>query len=155
MVNMNSISLAQLIPTLQVAIGPVILISGVALLLLVLTNRFGRAIDRARALQVEFRGVADGDRQALSEQVKIIFLRARLIRASIALAGLSVLFAAILIVTLFLTALMHWEVGILVSSFFVLCMVSLIGSVATFIVDVQLALKALKIELRRATPEVL
>jgi hypothetical protein len=37
----------ELIPVLQVAIGPVILISGVGLLLLTLTNRFGRAVDRA------------------------------------------------------------------------------------------------------------
>jgi hypothetical protein len=35
-----------MIPVLQVAIGPVILISGVGLLLLTLTNRYGRTIDR-------------------------------------------------------------------------------------------------------------
>ena len=35
---------------LQVAIGPVILISGVGLLLLTMTNRLGRAIDRARQM---------------------------------------------------------------------------------------------------------
>ena len=40
----------DLIPVLQVAIGPVILISGVGLLLLSMTNRFGRVIDRARSL---------------------------------------------------------------------------------------------------------
>jgi hypothetical protein len=41
-------SLEQIIPELQDAIGPVILISGVGLLLLTMTNRLGRAIDRAR-----------------------------------------------------------------------------------------------------------
>ena len=40
----------DLIPILQVAIGPVILISGVGLLLLSMTNRLGRVIDRARLL---------------------------------------------------------------------------------------------------------
>jgi len=35
-------TLTQLIPVLQVAIGPVILISGVGLLLLSMTNRYGR-----------------------------------------------------------------------------------------------------------------
>lgn len=49
-------SLTQLIPTLQLAIGPVILISGVGLLLLSMTNRFGRIIDRARALNRDLRG---------------------------------------------------------------------------------------------------
>jgi len=41
-------SLEQIIPELRDAIGPVILISGVGLLLLTMTNRRGRAIDRAR-----------------------------------------------------------------------------------------------------------
>ncbi len=42
--------LDELIPILQVAIGPVILISGVGLLLLSMTNRFGRVTDRSRTL---------------------------------------------------------------------------------------------------------
>jgi len=41
-------SLEQIIPELRDAIGPVILISGVRLLLLTMTNQLGRAIDRAR-----------------------------------------------------------------------------------------------------------
>ena len=41
-------SFEQIIPELQDAIGPVILISGVGLLLLTKTNRLGRAIDRAQ-----------------------------------------------------------------------------------------------------------
>ena len=40
--------LTALIPILQVAIGPVILVSGVGLLLLSMTNRLGRIVDRRR-----------------------------------------------------------------------------------------------------------
>ena len=47
---MNQLTLTQLVPILQLAIGPVILISGVGLLLLTLTNRFGRMLDRSRAI---------------------------------------------------------------------------------------------------------
>jgi hypothetical protein len=42
--------LHELVPTIQLAIGPVILVSGVGLLLLSMTNRFGRVIDRSRQL---------------------------------------------------------------------------------------------------------
>ena len=45
---MDPTTLEQIIPELRDAIGPVILISGVGLLLLTMTNRRGRAIDRAR-----------------------------------------------------------------------------------------------------------
>ena len=54
-------TLTELIPILQIAIGPVILISGVGLLLLSMTNRLGRAIDRARILRQELRAGVSGD----------------------------------------------------------------------------------------------
>ena len=47
---MTATTVSQLLPILQTSIGPVILISGVGLLLLTLTNRFGRMLDRARQL---------------------------------------------------------------------------------------------------------
>jgi Protein of unknown function (DUF2721) len=55
----------ELIPVLQVAIGPVILISGVGLLLLTLTNRYGRTIDRSRLLVGELRECSEEDRHRL------------------------------------------------------------------------------------------
>jgi hypothetical protein len=45
--------LKDLFPDLQIAIAPVILISGVGLLLLSMTNRLGRTIDRARQLVMQ------------------------------------------------------------------------------------------------------
>jgi hypothetical protein len=50
---MTSLTLQQLIPVIQMAVGPVILISGVGLLLLSMTNRFGRIVDRSRILARE------------------------------------------------------------------------------------------------------
>jgi len=46
------VTVTELIPVLQVAIGPVVLISGIGLLILSMTNRFGRVIDRGVALRV-------------------------------------------------------------------------------------------------------
>ncbi len=43
-------TLAEFTDVLQVAVSPVILISGVGLLLLSMTNRLGRVIDRARSI---------------------------------------------------------------------------------------------------------
>jgi hypothetical protein len=142
----------ELIPVLQVAIGPVILISGVGLLLLTLTNRYGRTIDRSRQLVRELRECTEADRQRLHGQVEILYRRARLIRLSILLAGMSVLLASVLIIVLFLTALWKLEVGSLISLLFIGCMVSLSGSLVAFLHDINLSLGALKLELghRRA-----
>jgi multidrug efflux pump subunit AcrB len=140
-------SLAQIIPELQDAIGPVILISGVGLLLLTMTNRLGRAIDRARQLKAELSKRTEAEREHLQAQVAIIYQRAKLIRMSITLAAMSALLAASLVVALFLTALLRWENAWLVSLIFIACMVSLIASLVAFIRDINLSLRALRLEL--------
>ena len=137
----------ELIPVLQVAIGPVILISGIGLLLLTLTNRFGRAVDRSRQLAHEMRDLPDSGRQRLARQVEILYRRAGLIRLSIIMAAGSVLLASVLIIALFLTALLKLEVGLFISLLFITCMVSLIVSLVAFIRDIHLSLVALKLEL--------
>jgi multidrug efflux pump subunit AcrB len=140
-------SLDQIIPELRDAIGPVILISGVGLLLLTMTNRLGRAIDRARQLKAELPRRTEAERAHVQAQVAIIYQRAKMIRFSIALAALSALLAAALVVTLFLTALLQWQTGWLVSLIFIGCMVSLIASLVAFIRDINLSLLALRLEL--------
>jgi len=137
----------ELIPVLQVAIGSVILISGVGLLLLALTNRYGRTIDRARQLKRELRELAGADRERLEGQIEILYRRARLIRLSIPLAGVSMLLASVLIIVLFLTASWKLEVGLLISLLFIACMVALSGSLVAFIRDMNLSLGALRLEL--------
>lgn len=146
---MTTTRLSELIPVLQVAVAPVILISGVGLLLLSLTNRFGRAVDRARNLRRELRAASATDRRHLTDQVGNLYRRARLIQASIVLATASVLFAALLIVILFVEALLKWESVFWITLLFVLCLVSLISALIAFILDIRLSLAALKIELER------
>lgn len=46
-------SIAAIAHVIQLAIAPVFLISGVATLLGVLTNRLGRIVDRARAVEAK------------------------------------------------------------------------------------------------------
>ena len=145
---MPSTRLSEIIPVLQVAVGPVILISGVGLLLLSLTNRFGRAVDRSRQLVREMREAGESDRRRLAGQVEILYRRARLIQRSIILGAASVLFAAVLIITLFAAALLQLEFAVLVSLLFIVCLGSLIASLVVFIMDIRLSLKALAMELR-------
>jgi len=142
--------LNELIPVLQVAVGPVILISGISLLLLTLTNRFGRTIDRSRQLVREMRE-SPANEQQLAGQVEILYRRARLIRLSIISAAAGLLLASALIIALFVTALMKWEAGLLISGFFICSMLSLIVSLGAFMKDIQLSLSALALELGKAS----
>jgi hypothetical protein len=146
---MPSTPLNELIPVLQVAIAPVILISGVGLLLLSLTNRFGRAVDRIRQIHREMYAAPAPDRVRLARQVEVIYRRARLIQLSIVMGAVSALSATMLILTLFFTALLKLQSVVLVSAFFVICLGTLVVSLVTFIMDIRLSLYALKVELAR------
>jgi hypothetical protein len=93
---------AQLISILSASIAPVIMISGVGLLLLSMTNRYSRVTDLARDL---VKGLSiDGEplrSELLVEQVRITYRRARILRLAIILGSLSILFVAITVLSLF------------------------------------------------------
>jgi hypothetical protein len=137
----------ELMSILQAAVSPVILISGVGLLLLSMTNRFGRVLDRSRQLDDARRNAPQQERKRLESQLVILIRRARLLRSAISFATLSVLVAAILVITLFLTAFLHVEVVLLSAILFIACLVSLIISLLAFLQDINLSLAALKLEL--------
>lgn len=139
--------LQQLIPVLQVAIGPVILISGVGLLLLSMTNRLGRTIDRSRQLVDLQRRCGGQERQRFDPQLKILWQRARLLQIAITFACASALLACALIITLFVGALMSLEIGLAIVLIFISCMSAIIGALVYFIRDIDLSLKALALEL--------
>ena len=140
-------TLTELIPILQIAIGPVILISGIGLLLLSMTNRLGRAIDRARILRQELRSGASGDETRTRGQLQILWRRADHIRRAIILSTVSALLAACLIISLFVVTLLRLDTGWLIACLFTGCLVALIGSLLIFLRDINQALLALKLEI--------
>lgn len=133
------LSFDALISILQVAIGPVILISGVGLLLLTMTNRFGRILDRSRLLTQEHHASS-------AEQLAILMRRAHILRAAIALATLCVLLAAVMIIGLFIGPVLKLGNPLLVAALFVSSMLALIVSLILFMADLNLSLRALILE---------
>jgi hypothetical protein len=140
-------SLRELLPALQTAIGPVILISGVGLLLLSMTNRLGRVIDRARKLQAVSETAQGVNRERALAQLDILWLQAKTIRLSILLAAISVLCAACLIILIFVIALLKLDDAWVISVTFSVGMLSLVASLAVFILDINRSLSAFRVEL--------
>ena len=150
---MSSPTVAELVPILQTAIGPALLISGVGLLLLTMTNRLGRVVDRARLLVHQLEDSPAELRPRKAAQLPILWQRARQIRLAIAFATISALLAAVLVVVLFLSALLRVEDGWLISVLFILCMGTLIASLIVFLRDINRSLTALKVELEEGHRE--
>jgi hypothetical protein len=137
----------NLVPVLQAAISPVILISGAGLLLLSMTNRLGRVIDRARELSRSHRAASEPERERLGRQLRILAQRAKSVRLAITFCTLSALLAATLVIAIFLTAFFQRQILLLSAGLFAACLLCLIVSLFYFLHDIHLSLAALKLEL--------
>jgi hypothetical protein len=145
----------DLIPTLQVAVGPVILISGVGLLLLSMTNRLGRAIDRARQLMDAYRHGTEADHARIKGQLEILWRRACLIRASIVWGSSSLLLVALVIILLFVSTLLGLNLAPVIAILFGCCMAAVVVSLVYFIRDINLSLHALKLDMNFENEDVI
>jgi hypothetical protein len=142
-------NLEELIPMLQVAVGPVILISGVGLLLLTMTNRLGRTIDRSRQLVPLLKSDNEADRRNGQAQIDILWRRAKLLRTAIFMAATAALFAALLVILIFVSEVMKWPLVWPISIIFLGSMIAVMGSLVWFLRDVNVSLHALAIETDR------
>ena len=144
---MTSPTLQQLIPVIQTSVGPVILISGIGLLLLSMTNRLGRIIDRSRLLVEALPKMAAAEQKHVTAQLAVLYQRAKIIRMVIILSTTSVLLAGLLVISLFFAALLQLESAFFVILCFILCMAALIASLLLFLIELQMSLRALRLEL--------
>lgn len=144
----SKMTIEDLIRVLPIATGPVILVSGIGLLLLTMTNRLGRVIDRARSLCSEITGSSGDETKGKELQLDILWKRAQIIRMSIAFASSSALIAALFVVVLFIVTLYKIEISWLLSLLFILCLGSLIISLLLLIRDINKTLSALKLEIK-------
>src|SRR5207248_1966662 len=107
---------------IQLAIAPVFLLTGIAGLLSVMTNRLARVIDRARGLESKLDGV-DVVATARAQQDLAVFVRrARLASWAINFCTVAALLICADIVTLFVDAFVGTQLRWLVGALFTLTM---------------------------------
>jgi hypothetical protein len=84
---------------------------------------------------------------SIEYQISILYRRATIIRFSIAMAGLSILFDALLVIILFILSLLKLGLAGIVALIFGLSLIFLIISIVAFLQDVNLNLRALRSEI--------
>jgi hypothetical protein len=134
------------IQLLQACIAPVALISGVGLLLLTITNRLGRTIDRTRQLVKELNAGQAGGREEKENEIRILYRRSRFLRISIGAMVISVISSSLIIPLLFLMTLRGQDLRILGYILFTISILAILISALYFFRDVILSLHALKLE---------
>ena len=140
------------VQVMQASIAPVTLISGVGLLILSMTNRYGRTIDRARELiKILVSSPSNSekrDEHHIRRQIRILYNRAQVMRTAIASSIASIFFTALSVAIIFiqLSAGLLLE-GLLEGVFLAALLLVLVG-MGLYIVDIKLSLGALKLEIR-------
>ena len=141
---MNPASLEHLTHILQLSIAPVALISGVGLLLLSMTNRLGRVIDRARELVRQGPDEAEASR----DEQQILWRRARFLLLAIALISTAIFLAVLMVAALFAMVLSGTAMDGVVLVLFGVCLACLVASVGFFLGDILLSIRWLRISLQ-------
>jgi hypothetical protein len=142
---MNTFSVVQI---MTASIAPVIVISGVGLLLLSISNRYGRAIDRVRMLARE---MSESDpesarRRHLTEQLRLTDDRAHILKRSMLYASVCIFFVSLTILSLFAEHLVGLQRDFLALPCFAACLVCLVISIYYSIRDITVSLAALELE---------
>lgn len=141
--------ITTLIPILQASIAPFVLISGIGLLVLSMTNRIGRPTDLIRKLLAEMDKAEGEDRDFLKSQITVLRRRCTILRRAIALALLAI--SLICAVTLLLFAEQIFGLGLttLVEICFIGGLVAIIMSLFWLLEDMRITLRSLDIEIER------
>lgn len=139
----------SLISILQASLAPVTVISGAGLLLTSMTNRFGRTSDRIRIVMKEYE---EGQfsaliREAMVEEITILYRRIRLIRTEIVAVASSIFCVILTILFLLADLLYHLPLQHVAQMFFVVGLLFLVVAMVFFIADILASLRALKVML--------
>ena len=136
---------ARIAHSIQLSVAPVFLLSGIGVLLGVLTNRLARIVDRARPLE-DLHETADPSAAAdLRARLQWLAKRARYMNAAITLSTISALLVAIVVALLFGSAVIQVTLAVPVAALFIAAMMSLVGSLVAFLIEVRIATVTLRI----------
>jgi uncharacterized oligopeptide transporter (OPT) family protein len=147
---METLPANSLLPIIQASTTPVILISGLGLLLLTMTNRMARIVDRTRAYASHLRKAEADERRRLEIQLEHTWQRAKLVRLALTFATSSMLASSALVIAIFIGATLRMDLSGLMLVLFLSAIALLVASLVAFLRDIFVSLAALHLEVQQA-----
>ena len=146
-VDLQTENVAHLI---QLALGPVFLISGVGITLSMLTQRLSRIVDRARTLEDKRELTSDeGKLKVIDKDLRVILRRSRYINSAIALSTTSALLTTLVVTLLFASEFTPMSVGGVIAVMFVSSTACLSTAFIMFLIEVRIATNTLRIGVQK------
>ncbi len=130
---------------IQLAVAPVFLLTGIASILNVLTNRLGRIIDRARKVEADIAGYDAAARRRGVTELGVLGRRITAAHWAIGLCTLSALLVCVVVAILFVGDVFPMRVSASVAPLFVLVMLLLIAGLLLFLLELQMATRSVRI----------
>ena len=130
---------------IQLAVAPVFLLSGVGAMLVVLTNRLARIIDRGRSVEAGLPRAAEAAAPGMRAELAVLSQRARLINWAISLCTVCALLVSAVIVSLFLGPFLQLDLSALVAWVFIAAMIALCSALISFLREISIATRHLRI----------
>ncbi len=139
----------NVVHVIQLAVAPVFLLSGVGVILTVLTNRLARIIDRARLLEDRLHAAPDERRAEMHSEMSMLSHRAWMVNMALTLSTSCALLVCLVIALLFVGSAMKINMETVISIMFVTAMAALVGSLSIFLREIYLGTANLRIGRRR------
>lgn len=141
-------NIATVASVIDIAVAPVFLLAGISGLLMVLTNRLGRTIDRSRSLQAtNFELMPTEHKKLMQRERSSLLRRIQFSYAAISLATVSAILVCLVVFALFMGSLLQLNVSAVVASLFIICMIILSLAFCSFLLEVLISTRTLRASL--------
>jgi hypothetical protein len=131
---------------IQLSVAPVFLLTALGTLLGVFSTRLGRIVDRTRILLERLVTTPDGKQERVRGEIAVLFRRRKLMNVAITFATGAALLVCILIATAFVGSILRWDFSHTIATLFIAAMGAFIGALLTFLSEVLLAVRSVRID---------
>lgn len=136
---------AQIAQTIQLALAPVFLLTGIGAFLNVCTGRLARVIDRARIVEELVLKTRGREHDRMVDEIRVLDRRISVVNGAILLSVASACAVCLVVILLFASQLSSAHLGTAIALLFIISMVLQASAFGTFIVEIRLASRTIHI----------
>jgi hypothetical protein len=134
--------------TIQLSVAPVFLLTAIGTMLAVLTNRLNRIVDRARILEEHLTSLPAKEGDEIHAELSTLSRRSKFINVAITLGTICALLICSMVAAMFIGVFLSVDLTDVVALLFVTAMLAFIGALISFLREIFVAVKALRIGMK-------